>query len=79
MKVDGSKTLHTEKEVELEAKPTVAKKAEEERPENAPTLRRPGEPTTEPEPPHGSRAPVRLPPPDLPPAPPSRPNYSAWR
>jgi hypothetical protein len=76
MKVDGSKTLRTEKEVELEAKPTVARKSEEERPENAPTLRRPGEPATDPATPQGSRAPVRLPPPDLPPAPPSRPNYS---
>ncbi len=79
MKVDGTKTLHAEKEVELEPKPTVAKKSEEERPENAPTLRRPGEAAIEPEPSHGSRAPVRLPPPDAPPAPPSRPNYSAWR
>lgn len=79
MKVDGSKTLRTEKEVDLESKPTVAKKSEEERPADAPTLRRPGEPAAEPEPPHGSRAPVRLPPPDAPPAPPDRPNYSAWR
>jgi hypothetical protein len=78
MKVDGSKTLRTEKEVELESKPTIAKKSEEEeRPDNAPSLRRPGEAATEPETPHGSRAPVRLPPPDTPPAPPSNPNYSA--
>lgn len=76
MKVDGTKTLRAEREVELEPKPTVAKKSEEERPDNAPTLRRPGEAAPEPEPPHGSRAPVRLPPPDLPPAPPSSPNYS---
>jgi hypothetical protein len=76
MKVDGSKSLRTEKEVTLEAQPTVAKKSEEPRPDNAPTLRRPGEAATEPEQPHGSRAPVRLPPPDAPPAPPSSPNYS---
>ena len=29
MKVDGTKTLRTEKEVELESKPTIAKKSEE--------------------------------------------------
>ena len=78
MKVDGTKTLRTEKEVELESKPTIAKKAEEEqRPDNAPTLRRPGESPTDPGAPAGSRAPIHLPPPDLPPAPPSQPNYSA--
>lgn len=77
MKVDGSKTLRTEKEVDLESKPTIAKKSEEEdRRENAPTLRRPGESATEPGAPAGSRAPIHLPPPDLPPAPPSQPNYS---
>ena len=41
MKVDGEKTVRTEKEVDLAA-PAVAKK-QEERPLNAPTLRRPGE------------------------------------
>jgi hypothetical protein len=77
MKVDGSKTLRTEKEVDLEAKPTVAKKSEEEaRPENAPTLRRPGEAAADPEPPHGSRAPIRLPPPPDTNPPPSGPHYS---
>jgi hypothetical protein len=76
MKVDGSKTLRTEKEVELEPKPTVAKASDQQTPDNAPTLRRPGEGTTDPEPPHGSRAPVRLsPPPDTNP-PPSGPHYS---
>ena len=80
MKVDGSKTLRTEKEVDMADKPTVAaKKAEEERPADAPTLRRPGEPAAQPDEPHGSRAPIRLPPPDAPPAPPSQPNYSASR
>jgi hypothetical protein len=77
MKVDGSKTLRTEKEVDVESKPTIAKKSEEEqRPDNAPTLRRPGESSTEPGGPAGSRAPIHLPPPDPPPAPPSQPNYS---
>jgi len=41
MKVDGEKIVRVEKEVDLGA-PTVAKK-QEERPANAPTLRRPGE------------------------------------
>jgi hypothetical protein len=41
MKVDGQKVVRVEKEVDL-GEPTVAKK-QEERPANAPTLRRPGE------------------------------------
>jgi hypothetical protein len=41
MKVDGQKSVRVEKEVDLGA-PSVAKK-QEERPANAPTLRRPGE------------------------------------
>jgi hypothetical protein len=41
MKVDGEKIVRVEKEVNTEA-PTVAKK-QEQRPANAPTLRRPGE------------------------------------
>jgi hypothetical protein len=76
MKVDGSKTLRTEKEVELEAKPTIAKKSGEEGSDNAPTLRRPGEAAEESEPQHGSRAPVRLPPPPDTNPPPSGPHYS---
>ncbi|HTR66784.1 MAG TPA: hypothetical protein VMH85_13485 [Terriglobales bacterium] len=46
MKVDGEKTVRTEKEIELEQQPTVAKEADGEpapRPANAPTMRRPGE------------------------------------
>ena len=44
MKVSGEKIVRTEKEVELSPQPTVAKGAEETpRPDNAPTLRRPGE------------------------------------
>jgi len=61
MKVDGTKTVRTAKEVDLSAQPSVAKAAPQERPANAPTLRRPGE-----EPPderHGSVPPIVLPPP----------------
>lgn len=45
MKVNGEKVLRTEKEVNLETQPSVAKGPEEPevRPVNAPTLRRPGE------------------------------------
>jgi hypothetical protein len=45
MKVNGEKTLRTEKEVNLEPQPSVAKGPETPgaRPANAPTLRRPGE------------------------------------
>jgi hypothetical protein len=42
MKVDGQKTVRVEKEIDL-GETTVAKKQPEERPANAPTLRRPGE------------------------------------
>lgn len=44
MKVGGEKVVRTEKEVTLESQPTVAKEQPQERPANAPTLRRPGEP-----------------------------------
>jgi len=43
MKVDGTKMVRTEKEVDLTPQPSVAKAGEENRPANAPTLRRPGE------------------------------------
>src|SRR5262249_5797019 len=44
MKVSGEKIVRTEKEVQLEEKPTVAKGQEPAaRPPGAPTLRRPGE------------------------------------
>jgi hypothetical protein len=42
MKVDGQKIVKTEKEIELEPAPKVAKK-DDVRPGTAPTLRRPGE------------------------------------
>ncbi len=56
MKVDGQKIVHIEKEVDL-GEPTVAKK-QEERPANAPTLRRPGEEMPESNPANPSRTPV---------------------
>jgi hypothetical protein len=45
MKVDGAKTVRTEKEINLETPAAVAKAADasEARPANAPSLRRPGE------------------------------------
>jgi len=45
MKVTGEKVLRTEKEVDLQPQPSVAKQGEEPqvRPASAPTLRRPGE------------------------------------
>ena len=61
MKVDGTKMVRTEKEVDLSSRPSLAKAAPEEHPANAPTLRRPGE-----EPPneqHGSVPTTTLPPP----------------
>jgi hypothetical protein len=43
MKVDGTKVVRAEKEVELTPQPSVAKTAQPARPATAPTLRRPGE------------------------------------
>jgi hypothetical protein len=43
MKVNGEKVVRTEKEVTLEPQPSVAKDQPQERPANAPSLRRPGE------------------------------------
>jgi hypothetical protein len=68
MKVDGQKIVRVEKEVDLGA-PTVAKK-QEDRPANAPTLRRPGE-----EMPESDRAtPSSAPPVPPPSGPDSKPN-----
>jgi hypothetical protein len=64
MKVDGSKTLRTAKEVDLEAQPTVAKASDQPKPANAPSLRRPGEAAAEPQAPGSSTPPpVSMPPP----------------
>lgn len=70
MKVDGQKIVRTEREVDLEPQPTVAKTADQPdfRPANAPTLRRPGE-EPDPDSPNSvpaSKQPPR-PPPQLPP------------
>jgi hypothetical protein len=76
MKVNGEKIVRTEKEVQLEEKPTVAKGQEPPvRPPGAPTLRRPGE---APEPSSPDRAPAaagasRPAPPPTPPADPNGP------
>lgn len=69
MKVGGEKTVRTEKEVQLEPQPRVAKGPEEPeaRPINAPTLRRPGEEA--PNAPPGSD-PSGKPPRPMPPPPP---------
>ncbi|MGD0513116.1 MAG: hypothetical protein ABSA29_07430 [Terriglobales bacterium] len=78
MKVDGSKTLRTAKEVNLEPAPSVAK-ASEQRPPNAPSLRRPGEPAQDPNAPVGGQMPpvFQPPPPQSPPPGPSGgPNYA---
>ena len=62
MKVDGQKIVRVEKEVDLGV-PTVAKK-QEDRPANAPTLRRPGEEMPESDPANPSSIPpVAVPPP----------------
>ncbi len=63
MKVDGQKLVRVEKEVDLGA-PTVAKK-QEDRPANAPTLRRPGEEMPESNPANPSSAPPVAPMPPL--------------
>jgi len=67
MKVDGTKMVRTAKEVDLNTQPNVAKAAPQERPANAPTLRRPGE--EPPEQPHGTNTSPPIPPPgpDMPP------------
>jgi len=68
MKVNGEKTLRTEKEVNLQPQPSVAKGPEEPgaRPANAPTLRRPGEEPENSSPktvPAGGKVPGPVPPP----------------
>jgi hypothetical protein len=64
MKVDGQKIVRVEKEVDLGV-PAVAKK-QEERPANAPTLRRPGEEMPESNPANPSSLPPMAPPPPPP-------------
>jgi hypothetical protein len=69
MKVDGQKIVRTEKEVDL-AKPALAAK-QQERPANAPTLRRPGEEMPDATPQNPSHVPpiAPAPPPDKSPGP----------
>ncbi len=70
MKVSGEKMVRTEKEVELEPQPSVAREqTPEERPVNAPSLRRPGEELPNESPktaPAGGKAPPPMPPPPSP-------------
>jgi hypothetical protein len=79
MKVDGTKTLRTEKEVTLEPQPSVAKASDQPKPANAPSLRRPGEAGPERPMPSGSQGPPVLQPPPPPsnPTPTGAPHYSA--
>jgi hypothetical protein len=72
MKVGGQKIVRTEKEVILEKpeKDADAKKEEQDRPSNAPSLRRPGEDSEEVPNPANNGAPLPAPlPPDMPPPP----------
>jgi hypothetical protein len=69
MKVGGEKIVRTEKEVILNRpdRDTEAKKEQEDRPANAPSLRRPGEaPDNVPKPAAGPAPTVPMPPPDIP-------------
>jgi hypothetical protein len=67
MKVGGEKIVRTEKEVVLEQPQREAKKEPQERPANAPTLRRPGEDSDDvPRPTNGASPMPPMPPPDLP-------------
>jgi hypothetical protein len=65
MKVDGTKVLRTEKEVNLEAQPTVAKASDDQRTVAPPSLRRPGESATAAPTPTGNTRPATV---GLPPA-----------
>src|SRR5215470_1779738 len=78
MKVNGQKTVRTEKEIELAPKPTLAQTADQPRPANAPSLRRPGEELPSDVPNNSAPKPVMSGPPPPPQAPggnpPSGPN-----
>jgi hypothetical protein len=71
MKVGGQKLVRTEKELTLETPDKEAKKQPEERPANAPSLRRPGEDSEDVPKPANGQAPLPRPtmPPPSPPAP----------
>jgi hypothetical protein len=69
MRVGGEKIVRTNREVILDHpdKDTEAKKEQEDRPANAPSLRRPGEDSDNaPKPTDGVAPPLPMPPPDLP-------------
>jgi len=67
MKVGGEKIVRTEKEVVLQQPEREAKKEPEERPANAPSLRRPGEDSEDvPKPANGASPLPPAPPPNLP-------------
>lgn len=75
MKIGGEKIVRTEKEIILKRpdEDTEAKKADQERPANAPSLRRPGEDSSDVPQPAGGVSPVSpMPPPDVP-QPPANP------
>jgi hypothetical protein len=61
MKIDGTRIVRNEKEVDLSNATSVAK-AQEQRPANAPTLRRPGEEETDTPKPSGNNVPMVPPP-----------------
>jgi hypothetical protein len=71
MRIGGEKIVRTEKEIILDKherdKDTEAKKEPEDRPANAPSLRRPGEDPTEVPHPEEGRSPIPIAPPDMPP------------
>ena len=76
MKVDGSKQVKTEKEINLEPVTKVAQQDESGRPPTAPSLHRPGEESNTPLPPDRTTpgsAPRPVPPPDA--GPTSSPNF----
>ena len=83
MRVGGEKIVRTEKEVILDKrekdKDTEAKKEPEDRPANAPSLRRQGEDPAEAPHPEDGRSPIPIAPPDVPPPPgaPGGPGYVA--
>jgi hypothetical protein len=74
MKVDGTKLVKTEKELNLDPVTKVAKQDDEVRPPNAPTLRRPGEETDGSNVP-GANSPSKSPIPD--PGTTSSPNFAS--
>jgi hypothetical protein len=69
MRVGGEKIVHTEKEVVLQQADRDAKKEQQERPANAPSLRRPGEDSEDVPKPANNASPLPPAPPPEPPSP----------